>query len=64
MAGSLITELQALWIIWSVQRAGWLTHTSHKDTEQGIIHAITLDGVTLTDPLIRWSPNEWPSVCR
>jgi hypothetical protein len=26
--------------------------------------AITLDGVTLTDSLIGWSPNEWPSVCR
>jgi hypothetical protein len=25
---------------------------------------ITIDGVTRTDPLIRWSPNEWPSVCR
>jgi hypothetical protein len=25
--------------------------------------SITLDGVTLTDPLIRWSPTEWPSVC-
>jgi hypothetical protein len=25
---------------------------------------MTLDGVTLTDSLIRWSPNEWPSACR
>jgi hypothetical protein len=31
-----------------------LTHTSHKDTEQSTTEAsITLDGVTLTDPLIR-----------
>jgi hypothetical protein len=35
-------------------QADWtLTHTSHKDTEQSTIEAcITLDGVTLTDPLI------------
>jgi hypothetical protein len=26
--------------------------------------SITLVGVTLTDSLIRWSPNKWPSVCR
>jgi hypothetical protein len=47
-------------------QADWtLTHTSHKDTEQSTIEAsITLDGVTLTDSLIRWSPNECPSVCR
>jgi hypothetical protein len=31
-----------------------LTHTSHKDTEQSTIEAsVTLDGMTLTDPLIR-----------
>jgi hypothetical protein len=31
-----------------------LTHRSHKDIEQDIIEAsITLDGVTLTDSLIR-----------
>jgi hypothetical protein len=31
-----------------------LTHTSHKETEQSTIEAsITLDGVTLTDSLIR-----------
>jgi hypothetical protein len=42
-----------------------LTHTSHEDTEQSTIEAsITLDVVTLTDSLIRWSPNEWPSVFR
>jgi hypothetical protein len=47
-------------------QAGWtLIHTSRKDTEESTIQAsITLDGVTLTDCLIRWSPNEWPSVCR
>jgi hypothetical protein len=47
-------------------QADWtLTHTSHKDTEQSTIEAsITLDGGTLTETLIRWSPNEWPSVCR
>jgi hypothetical protein len=47
-------------------KADWtLTHTSHKDTEQSTIEvSIKLDGVTLTDPLIRWSSNEWPSVCR
>jgi hypothetical protein len=41
-------------------QADWtLTHTSHKDTEQSTIEAsVTLDGITLTDPLIRWSPNE------
>jgi hypothetical protein len=41
-------------------QANWtLTHTSHKDTEQSTIDAsITLDGVTLTDSLIRRSPNE------
>jgi hypothetical protein len=33
---------------------GHLTHTSHKGTEQSRIEAsITLDGVTLTDSLIR-----------
>jgi hypothetical protein len=48
------------------EQAHWtLSHTSHKDTEQSTTGAsITLDGVTLTDSLIRWSPNEWPSVCR
>jgi hypothetical protein len=37
------------------EQADWtLTHTSHKDTEQSTIEAsITLDGVTLTDSLIR-----------
>jgi hypothetical protein len=42
-----------------------LTHTSHKDTEQSTIEAsVTLDGITLTDLLIRWSSNKWPPVCR
>jgi hypothetical protein len=47
-------------------QADWtLTHTSHNDTEQSTIEAsIALDGVTLTDSLIRWSPNERLSVCR
>jgi hypothetical protein len=41
-------------------QADWsLTHTSHKDTEQSTREAsITLDGVTLTDSLIRRSPKE------
>jgi hypothetical protein len=41
-------------------QADWtLTHTSHKDTEQSTIEvSIAFDGVILTDPLIRWSPNE------
>jgi hypothetical protein len=66
------TEILKLFVYLSglatdVHVASWLdmTHTSHKDTEQSTIEAsITLDGVTLTDPLIRWSPNEWSSVCR
>jgi hypothetical protein len=47
-------------------QADWtLTHTSHKNTGESTIEtSTTLDGVTLTDILIRWSPNEWPSVCR
>jgi hypothetical protein len=47
-------------------QADWtLTHTSHKDTEQSTIEAsITLNGVTVTDPLFRLSPNEWPWVYR
>jgi hypothetical protein len=36
-------------------QADWaLTHASHKDTEQSTIEAsVTLEGVTLTDSLIR-----------
>jgi hypothetical protein len=47
-------------------QADWtLAHTNHKDTKQSTVEAsITLDGVTLTDSLIRWLPNKWPSVCR
>jgi hypothetical protein len=42
-----------------------LTHTGRKGTEQSTIKAsITPDGVTLTELLLRWSPNEWPSLCR
>jgi hypothetical protein len=41
----------------------WLTRVIK--TEQSTVEAsATLDGVTLTDSLIRWLPNEWPSVCR
>jgi hypothetical protein len=41
-----------------------LTHMYHKDTEQSTIEAsITFDGVTVTNSLIWWSPNESPSVC-
>jgi hypothetical protein len=48
-------------------QADWtlLTHTTHKDTEQSTIEAsITLDSVTLTDSLIKWSSYLSPSVCR
>jgi hypothetical protein len=47
------------------EQADWtLTHTSHRNTEQSTIEAsVTLDDVTVTDLLIRRSPNEWPSVC-
>jgi hypothetical protein len=36
-------------------QADWtLTHTSHEETEHSTIEAsLTLDGVTLTDPLIK-----------
>jgi hypothetical protein len=41
-------------------QADWtLIHTTHKDTEQSTVEAsITLDGVTMIDPLTRCSPNE------
>jgi hypothetical protein len=40
--------------VFSAQADWTLTHTSHKDTDQSTIKVcITLDGVTLTDPLIR-----------
>jgi hypothetical protein len=51
--------------MFSAQAACTLTNTGHEDTKQSTIEApIRLDDVTPTDPLIRWSPNEWPSVCR
>jgi hypothetical protein len=58
-------ELSATYRVFRAQADWTLTHTSHKDTEQSTMEAsVTLDGVTLTNSLIRWSPNEWPSVCR
>jgi hypothetical protein len=47
--------LQCAKILLFRAQADWaLTHASHKDTEQSTIEAsITLDGVTLTDSLIR-----------
>jgi hypothetical protein len=40
----------------------WLTRVIK--TEQSTIESsITVDGITLTGPLNRWSPNEWHSVC-
>jgi hypothetical protein len=40
--------------VFSAQAGLTLTHTGHKETEQGTIEtSITLDGVTLTDPMIR-----------
>jgi hypothetical protein len=51
--------------VFSAQANRTLTHTSHKDTEQSTTEAsITLDGLTLTDPLIRSSPNELSSFFR
>jgi hypothetical protein len=49
------------------QCAGLLDTDSHEQWRHRTDHntrSITLDGVTLTDSLIRWSPNKWPSVCR
>jgi hypothetical protein len=40
----------------------WLTRVTK--TQNTIEASITLDTVTLTDSLIRWPPNEWPSVCQ
>jgi hypothetical protein len=47
-------------------QADWTwTHTSNEDTEESTIEAsITHYGATVTDSLIRGSPNEWPLVCR
>jgi hypothetical protein len=51
------TETVSL-VVTDAAQADW-THMSHKDTEQSTIEAsITLDGVILTDPLIRSSSNE------
>jgi hypothetical protein len=60
-----LSKCATLYRMFSAQ-AGWtLTHTSHKDTEQSAVEAsVTLDSITLTGLLIRWSQNEWPSVCR
>jgi hypothetical protein len=44
----------SLYRVFRVQADWTVTHMSHKDTEQSTIEAsITLDGVTLTDSLIR-----------
>jgi hypothetical protein len=47
--------IMGLWLWVFNAQADWtLTHTSHEDRKQSTIEAsITLDGVTLTDPLIR-----------
>jgi hypothetical protein len=58
-------QIFLLYRVFTAQADWTLTHTSHTDTEQMTIEAsITLDGVTRTDSLIRWSPNEWLLVCR
>jgi hypothetical protein len=50
--------------VFSAQADRTLTHRSHKNTEHSTIEtSITFDGVTLTDSLIRRSPNELPSFC-
>jgi hypothetical protein len=47
-------NLTVIYIVFGAQAEWILTHTSHKDTEQSTTEAsITLDDVTLTDPLIR-----------
>jgi hypothetical protein len=62
---SMSTWIPKLYRVFRAQADWTLTHTSHKDTDQSVMEtSITLDGVTLTDSLIRWSPNKWPSVCR
>jgi hypothetical protein len=59
-----LTPCDLYWVFRA--QADWtLTHMSHKDTERSTIESsITLDGVTRTDSLPRWSPNEWPSLSR
>jgi hypothetical protein len=45
--------------VFSAQADWTLTHTNHKDTEQSTIEiSVTVHGVTLSDSLIRWSPNK------
>jgi hypothetical protein len=47
-------KLNGYYRVFTAQADWTLTHTSHKDTEQSTIEgSITLDGVTLTDSLIR-----------
>jgi hypothetical protein len=53
----------SLYRVFRAQDDWTLTHTSHKGTEQRTIEAsISLECVTLTDSLITWSPNKWPSI--
>jgi hypothetical protein len=60
-----VNKVIQIYRVFSAQADWTLNDTSHKDTEQSTVQAcITLNGVTLTDSLIRWSPNEWHSVCR
>jgi hypothetical protein len=48
------TTLSSIYRAFSTQADWTLTPTSHKDTEQSIIEAyIILDGLTLTESLIR-----------
>jgi hypothetical protein len=39
------------------------SHTSHKDTEQSTIAGSFCNRWWCKTALIKWSPNEWPSVC-
>jgi hypothetical protein len=49
-----LAQLKAPYRVFRAQADWTLTHTSHKDTQQSTVEAsITLDGVTLTDSLIR-----------
>jgi hypothetical protein len=50
----------------AVHLAGWLDIDSHESWRLRTEHnrSVSHTGVTLTDLLMRWSPNEWPSVCR
>jgi hypothetical protein len=46
--------VKELYRVFRAQAYSTLTHKSHKDTEQSTLDAfITLDGITLSDPLIR-----------